>query len=268
MIARSRPSRSPKWYCSDVVLRCCASRLISRSDTPSIPRAANSRSAAAISDSGASGDVPFGRSGHRATIPVTAAQLRPSTAPERSTDRRLASSPMGFRDRFFTPTTAKAIVSWRILLGVAAGVGAGLLGVPVLGAAASVSSSTPAPCSLAMPRPPRSPAVDPFTVSEPWRHFVQSAQRSRRQLTETIRATARSAARPPAGHRRPPRCRAPGGLGDRQAGQRDRRRDPRPRPDRLRSRWTRCARSRRRRRRRTSPRPWRPWRASWPPPTA
>ena len=48
MIARSRPSRSPKWYCSDVVLRCWASRLISRSDTPSMPRAANSRSAAAI----------------------------------------------------------------------------------------------------------------------------------------------------------------------------------------------------------------------------
>ncbi len=60
MIARSRPSRSPKWYCSDVVLRCCASRLISRNDTPSMPRAANSRSAAAISDSGASGDVPLG----------------------------------------------------------------------------------------------------------------------------------------------------------------------------------------------------------------
>ena len=40
-----------------------------------------------------------------------------------------------------------------------------------------------------MPRPPARRAIDPFTVGEPWRHFVQSAQRSRRQLTETIRAT-------------------------------------------------------------------------------
>ena len=40
---------------------------------------------------------------------------------------------MGFRDRFFTPTTAKAILSWRILLGAVVGVAAGLLGVPVVG---------------------------------------------------------------------------------------------------------------------------------------
>ena len=44
------PTRSPKWYCNDVVLRWPASRLISRSDTPSMPRQANSRSAAAIND--------------------------------------------------------------------------------------------------------------------------------------------------------------------------------------------------------------------------
>ena len=37
---------------------------------------------------------------------------------------------MAFRDRFYTPATAKAILSWRILLGAGFGVAAGLLGVP------------------------------------------------------------------------------------------------------------------------------------------
>ena len=87
-------------------------------------------------------------------------------------------------------------------------------------------------------------AIDPFTVGEPWRHFVQSAQRSRRQLTETIRATRPGplrdrlqdiADRLDAGLQE--------GWADRQAGRRDRRRHPRPRPDRACARaWTRCGR--------------------------
>ena len=36
---------------------------------------------------------------------------------------------MSFRDRFFTPATAKAILSWRILLGV--GVAVGLAFTPI-----------------------------------------------------------------------------------------------------------------------------------------
>ena len=68
MIARSSPCRSPKWYCSDVVLRCPASRLISRSDTPSIPRLAKSCSAAVINDVVASGVVDVAAFGIAATI--------------------------------------------------------------------------------------------------------------------------------------------------------------------------------------------------------
>ena len=33
------------------------------------------------------------------------------------------------------------------------------------------------------------PAVDPFTVSEPWRQMVQAAQRSRRRFLDTVAAT-------------------------------------------------------------------------------
>lgn len=96
---------------------------------------------------------------------------------------------MGFRDRFWTPRTAKAIVSWRILLGAAAGVAAGLLGVPVLGAVAIGLLVYAGSVLLAMPRTPAATSIDPFAISEPWRHFVQGAQRSKRQLTDTVRAT-------------------------------------------------------------------------------
>jgi hypothetical protein len=95
---------------------------------------------------------------------------------------------MGVRDRFFTARTAGAILSWRLVLGAAAGVVASLLGVPwplaaVIGAAVYAGS-----VALAMPRRPARPLLDPFAVSEPWRQFVQSAQRSKRQLADIVRS--------------------------------------------------------------------------------
>jgi hypothetical protein len=41
---------------------------------------------------------------------------------------------------------------------------------------------------IAMPKGPRRANVDPFAVSEPWRQFVQSAQRSRSNLERTLAA--------------------------------------------------------------------------------
>jgi hypothetical protein len=96
---------------------------------------------------------------------------------------------MGVRDRFFTATTARAILSWRLLVGAAAGVVAGLLGVPWLGAVAIGAAVYVGAVALAMPKPPKPAPLDPFALSEPWRRFVQSAQRSKRQLAETVRST-------------------------------------------------------------------------------
>jgi hypothetical protein len=96
---------------------------------------------------------------------------------------------MGVRDRFFTATTARAILSWRLLIGAAAGVVAGLLGVPWLGAAAIGAAVYVGAVALAMPKPAKPPQLDPFALSEPWRQFVQSAQRSKRRLNETVRTT-------------------------------------------------------------------------------
>lgn len=93
---------------------------------------------------------------------------------------------MGFRDRFLTPTTAKAILSWRIGLGVGIAVVLALLGLPV-GFAVVLGAGTYAGAVLAaMPRGPRRPAIDPFVLSEPWRTLMQDAQGSGRKLRRAI----------------------------------------------------------------------------------
>lgn len=95
---------------------------------------------------------------------------------------------MAFRDRFWTPATASAILSWRVLVGAAAGVGAGLLGVPVLGAVLIGAAVYAGAVLLAVPKAAKRPEVDPFTVGEPWRQMVQAAQRSRRRFLDTVAA--------------------------------------------------------------------------------
>ena len=98
---------------------------------------------------------------------------------------------MALRDRFWTPKTAKAILSWRILLGAAVGVGAALVGLPVVLAVVIGAVVYAGSVGLALPNDPvPSPAqVDPFTVSEPWRRFVQNAQRARRRFQDTVHNT-------------------------------------------------------------------------------
>jgi hypothetical protein len=93
---------------------------------------------------------------------------------------------MGFRDRFYTPRTAKAIMSWRILLGIGVGALLAVAGIPVgaaigLGAAAYAVS-----VGVAMPRPTKKPTIDPFVLSEPWRQLMQDANGSGRKLRATI----------------------------------------------------------------------------------
>mgnify|MGYP000864023731 CR=1 FL=1 len=94
---------------------------------------------------------------------------------------------MAFRDRFFTPATAKAILSWRLLLGAVVGVAAGFLIHPVVGIVAGVGLYA-ASVLAAMPSGPPTVRIDPFTLSEPWRQFVQQGQRADRRLRDTVRA--------------------------------------------------------------------------------
>jgi hypothetical protein len=94
-----------------------------------------------------------------------------------------------FRDRFWTPTTARAILSWRILLGAVVGVVAGFLGLPIPLAVLLGVVVYAAAVGVAMPKSTRPAEVDPFTLSEPWRRFVQNGQRSRRQFRATVAST-------------------------------------------------------------------------------
>jgi hypothetical protein len=93
---------------------------------------------------------------------------------------------MAFRDRFYTPTTARAILSWRLPLGAATAGAGWLVGVPLplavpLGAVVYLGA-----VAAAMPRAERRPVMDPFTLGEPWRRFMQGALRAERQLRRTV----------------------------------------------------------------------------------
>ena len=93
---------------------------------------------------------------------------------------------VAFRDRFFTARTAKALLSWRILVGIAVGVGVSL----VLGYPEAILFGLVAYGLLVYRAMPKGgpPAPDPFTLSEPWRQFMQDARRSRDGLRDTVRA--------------------------------------------------------------------------------
>lgn len=97
---------------------------------------------------------------------------------------------MSLRDRFFTPKTAKAILSWRILAGVAIGVGAWLVGAPALPAAVVGAIAYGGSVLAAMPKGVARPQIDPFALSEPWRQLMQGAQGAGRRLRQTVDATA------------------------------------------------------------------------------
>lgn len=96
---------------------------------------------------------------------------------------------MAFRDRFWTPATARAILSWRILLAAAVGVVAGVVGLPIPLAALLGAVVYAGSVGLAMPKSVRPAQIDPFTLSEPWRRLAQNAQRSRRQFRTTVANT-------------------------------------------------------------------------------
>ena len=93
---------------------------------------------------------------------------------------------MGFRDRFFTPVTAKALLSWRIAVAIGVGVALGVAGLPI-GAAIGVAAGVYAVTVLAaMPGGAKRPNIDPFVLSEPWRQLIQQAQGAGRKLRRTV----------------------------------------------------------------------------------
>jgi hypothetical protein len=96
---------------------------------------------------------------------------------------------MRLSDRFFTPTTAAAIMSWRLALGVVVVVIAALAGAPVVAAVIVGIVVYSVSVALAMPGRRSKPPMDPFTLGEPWRRFVQGTQRAAKRLHDAVGAT-------------------------------------------------------------------------------
>lgn len=95
---------------------------------------------------------------------------------------------LSLRDRFFTPPVAHAITSPAGILALGAGAGAGILvGGGVVGAILVGLLAFAARVGLAIPRNASGSKIDPFTLSEPWRHYVRDAMQARTRFNDAVR---------------------------------------------------------------------------------
>jgi hypothetical protein len=108
---------------------------------------------------------------------------------------------LSFRDRFFTPRVARALMSplGILLAGVGTAVGV-VVGFPFVAAAGIGAVAYAGRVALAIPRGQTTDRIDPMALSVPWRDFVQSAvsakQRFDRAVNRTERGPLRSTSRP------------------------------------------------------------------------
>ena len=94
---------------------------------------------------------------------------------------------LALRDRFFTPPVARAVTSPGAIVALGAGVsigilaGGGLIGAVVLGLLGWAGR-----IGAAIPRNPRDARIDPFTLSEPWRHYVADAMQAKTRFQDAV----------------------------------------------------------------------------------
>jgi hypothetical protein len=100
--------------------------------------------------------------------------------------------PLSFRDRFFTPRVARALMSplGILLAGVGTAVGV-VVGFPVVAAVGLGAVAYAGRVALAIPRGPVTDRVDPLALSVPWRDFVQSAVNSKQRFDRAVSRTDR-----------------------------------------------------------------------------
>lgn len=96
---------------------------------------------------------------------------------------------MAFRDRFYTRATARALMSWRLLLVPVVAVATWWLGLWLPAAVVVGIAAYGLSVVVAMPRGTRGPSIDPFTLSEPWRRYMQGSVRADRRLHQTVAGT-------------------------------------------------------------------------------
>lgn len=90
-------------------------------------------------------------------------------------------------ERARTPAVARAVTSPSAVLLAGAGMSVAVLGgLPLVAAAAVGALAWAARVAMAVPRTPRGERVDPFTVGEPWRHFVTDALQARAKFERVV----------------------------------------------------------------------------------
>ena len=94
---------------------------------------------------------------------------------------------LSFRDRFFTPPVARAMMSPSGILLAGAGASVAILaGLGPIGAVLLAGLAWVGRVGYAVPRKAGDDRIDPFTLNEPWRRFVQSALQSQARFDQAV----------------------------------------------------------------------------------
>jgi hypothetical protein len=97
---------------------------------------------------------------------------------------------LSLRDRFFTPRVARAMMSPSGILLAGGGVALGVVaGLPVAAAAVIGAGAWGVRVAAAMRPAQPGERIDPFTLNEPWRAFVQDALSARGRFREATERT-------------------------------------------------------------------------------
>ena len=97
---------------------------------------------------------------------------------------------MGFRDRFYTRRTARAMMSPLGILLAGAGAAVGIVtGLGIPGEIGIAAAAWAARVAIAMPQPRRGPTMDAYALGEPWRRFVLNAQAARNRFHDAVAST-------------------------------------------------------------------------------
>jgi hypothetical protein len=96
-----------------------------------------------------------------------------------------------FRDRFFTPRVAQAIMSPLGILLAGAGTAVGILvGLPVVAAAGVGVAAWGGRVLAAVPRQPSSARVAPSSLDEPWRSYGLQAEDAKQRFDRVVESVA------------------------------------------------------------------------------
>lgn len=103
---------------------------------------------------------------------------------------------LSFRDRFFTPKVATAMMSPLAIVAAGGGAAAGIVAGGALGPVGAVVGGVVGAVAawatrvgIAIPKAPAEDRIDPFSVGEPWRRLTQDAIAAQRQFGEAVRST-------------------------------------------------------------------------------